>query len=148
MSLYAIAYVSWASADLAPVELDLLLADATAFNRVAGVTGVLMFDGSRFLQYLEGPRDGVASVHGRVLNARRHERIQQLAAGQVETRWFPRWTMATRRIEAAALSPIIEAPWSGFGEGYARQGQGFALLLRAWTGGHGELEPAAVSLGS
>ena len=26
--------------------------------------------------------------------------------------------------------------------------QGLALLLRSWTGGDGELEPAAVSLGS
>ena len=50
MSLHAIAYVSQARPELAPQELDALLADATAFNRMAGVTGVLMFDGERFLQ--------------------------------------------------------------------------------------------------
>ena len=52
MSLHAIAYASEARADLQTTDLDRLLADATAFNRVAGVTGVLMFDGSRFLQSL------------------------------------------------------------------------------------------------
>ncbi len=62
MSLHAIAYASEARADLRQPIFDRLLADATAFNRVAGVTGVLMFDGSRFLQYLEGPQDGIDCV--------------------------------------------------------------------------------------
>lgn len=148
MPLRAIAYVSQARPELAPQELDLLLADATAFNRMAGVTGVLMFDGQRFLQYLEGPRDGLQSVYGRVLNASRHHGVQELAVGGVGARWFPHWTMANRRIEPLALTRIIDAPWAGFNEGRPMTGEGFALLLRSWTGGDGELEPAAVSLGS
>ncbi|GAB3053948.1 BLUF domain-containing protein [Stenotrophomonas tumulicola] len=148
MPLRAIAYVSRARPELQPAELDALLADATAFNRMAGVTGVLMFDGERFLQYLEGPADGLESVFARVLNARRHEGVQQLASGPLPARWFPRWTMANRRIEASLLSDIIDAPWQGFEGPSTASRRGFALLLRNWLGGHGELEPAAVSLGS
>ena len=76
MSLHAIAYASEARADLQTTDLDRLLADATAFNRVAGVTGVLMFDGSRFLQYLEGPEDGIDSVYQRIVNARSYCRVR------------------------------------------------------------------------
>ena len=148
MPLRAIAYVSQARPDLAPQELDLLLADATAFNRMAGVTGVLMFDGERFLQYLEGPRDGLDSVYGRVLNASRHHGVRQLAAGAVSTRWFPHWTMANRRIDPLAMTHIINACWTDISAGRPAAGNGLALLLRSWTGGDGELEPAAVSLGS
>jgi len=148
MALHAFAYVSTASEGLEVPDLDALLADATTFNRMAGVTGVLMFDGRRFLQYIEGPRDGVASVHARILNARRHGSITELAAGGLQARWFPRWTMANRMIEPGALASIVAAPWHGFGDDPQWPGHGFALLLRAWTGGHGELEPAAVSLGS
>jgi len=148
MALHAFAYVSTAREGLDVPDLDALLADATAFNRMAGVTGVLMFDGSRFLQYLEGPRDGLASVHARILNARRHACITELAAGALQARWFPRWTMANRRVEPGVLASIVAAPWCGFSNDPAASGHGFALLLRAWTGGHGELEPAAVSLGS
>ncbi|MEG0184848.1 MAG: BLUF domain-containing protein [Stenotrophomonas sp.] len=148
MPLHAYAYVSTAREGLDVPELDALLADATAFNRMAGVTGVLMFDGHRFLQYIEGPRDGLASVHARISNARRHGSITQLAAGPIQARWFPRWTMANRQVEAGTLASIVAAPWQGFILQPEHPGHGFALLLRAWTDGHGELEPAAVSLGS
>jgi hypothetical protein len=148
MPLRAFVYVSRARAGLAPVELDHLLADATAFNRMAGVTGVLMFDGERFLQYLEGPSDGLASVKARVANATRHEVLHTLAEGRVPARWFPRWTMANREIEPSALSRIIDAPWDGLEADDAAPALGFPLLLRTWTGDEGELEPAAVSLGS
>lgn len=148
MALHAFAYVSTAREGLDAPDLDALLASATTFNRMAGVTGVLMFDGTRFLQYIEGPRDGVASVHARILNARRHGSISELAAGELPSRWFPRWTMANRRIDPATLDSIVDAPWQDFDNAQASGSQGFALLLRAWTGGHGELEPAAVSLGS
>ncbi len=148
MPLHAIAYVSHAREDLADIELDELLADATVFNRVAGVTGVLLFDGVRFLQYLEGPRDGLQSVHARILNASRHHRVCELAAGPLQSRRFPCWTMASRRVDPEVLSDIVAAPWQGFDLGSAMSGQGFAMLLRTWTDGRGELEPAAVCLGS
>ncbi|MCX2892941.1 BLUF domain-containing protein [Stenotrophomonas lactitubi] len=148
MPLHAYAYVSTAREGLDVPELDALLADATAFNRMAGVTGALMFDGSRFLQYIEGPRDGLASVHARIGNARRHGSIIQLAAGPIPSRWFPRWTMANRQVDPATLDSIVAAPWQGFSLELDPPDHGFGLLLRAWTGSHGELEPAAVSLGS
>ncbi len=148
MPLHAIAYVSRAREDLADTELDELLADATAFNRVAGVTGVLLFDGVRFLQYLEGPRDGLESVHARVLNATRHHLMRELAAGPLRSRWFPCWTMASRRVDVAVLSDIVAAPWHGFDMDNAMSDQGFGMLLRTWTDGRGALEPAAVCLGS
>ncbi len=148
MPLHAIAYVSSAREDLADIELDDLLADATAFNRMAGVTGVLLFDGARFLQYLEGPRDGLDSVYARILNAKRHQRLCELASGPLQARWFPCWTMANRRVDANVLSGIVSAPWKGLDIDSAMSGQGFGMLLRTWTDGHGELEPAAVCLGS
>lgn len=148
MPLCAVAYVSRAREDLAATEMDRLLADSTTFNRVAGVTGVLMFDGEHFLQYIEGPADGLESVYARILNAKRHCGLRELAAGPLSARWFPRWTMANRRVEPAVLAGIVDAPWQGFDVGGGMPGHGFALLLRAWMGGHGELEPAAVSLGS
>ena len=114
MSLHAIAYASEARADLRTTDLDRVLADATAFNRVAGVTGVLMFDGSRFLQYLEGPEDGIDSVYQRIVNARSHGQLKVLCRAPVAQRAFPRWSMGTRRIEAELLAQIVDAAWPGF----------------------------------
>ncbi|MFB3130618.1 MAG: BLUF domain-containing protein, partial [Lysobacteraceae bacterium] len=60
MPIRAVAYVSEAGPAVAgdpfglgSGKLDDLVDDAARFNRSAGVTGVLLFDGSRFLQYME-----------------------------------------------------------------------------------------------
>ena len=62
MPIRAVVYVSEASDALRGDLLGLrsgklreLVDDATRFNRDAGVSGVLLFDGTRFVQYLEGP---------------------------------------------------------------------------------------------
>jgi hypothetical protein len=151
MTLHAFAYVSDAVEGIGAADIDRILAEASSFNRVAGVTGVLMFDGLRFLQYLEGPDDGVNSAAQRVLNARSHRRIVELARGEVATRHFPRWTMASARIEPDVMREIVDAEWNGFRAAAPVDGQrrvGFARLLELWTGVSGELEPAAVTLGS
>ncbi|MET4614626.1 hypothetical protein ABIA71_000171 [Stenotrophomonas sp. 2619] len=151
MPLRAIAYTSVAFEGIQASDIDRILAAATSFNKVAGVTGVLMFDGTRFLQYFEGPEDGVDSVYQRVLNSRSHLFLRELARGAVLTRHFPRWTMASAAIEPQVLTAMIETAWEGFSpaapiEGHGRLG--FARLLELWTGVSGELEPAAVTLGS
>jgi hypothetical protein len=151
MSLRAIAYVSDAVEGLDGAGIDHILAEASSFNRVAGVTAVLMFDGHRFVQYFEGPDDGVESVYQRVLNARSHVRLRELAHGDVATRHFPRWTMASARIDAEVLNGIVDTDWRGFSAAAPVDGQrrvGFARMLELWTGVSGELEPAAVTLGS
>ena len=71
MPLRAIAYVSRALPDLSARRLQALVDDAARFNKMAGVTGVLLHDGGRFLQYLEGPPDGIGSVYERILQAGR-----------------------------------------------------------------------------
>lgn len=151
MPLRAIAYTSVAFEGIEASDIDRILAAATSFNKVAGVTGVLMFDGTRFLQYFEGPEDGVDSVYQRVLNARSHLFLRELARGSVHARCFPRWTMASAAIEPQVLTGMIDTPWDAFNPTAPADGPGrvgFARLLDLWTGVSGELEPAAVMLGS
>ncbi|MBW8775888.1 MAG: BLUF domain-containing protein [Stenotrophomonas sp.] len=50
----AIVYVSEAVPGFTSERLKTLMEDAARFNRSAGVTGVLLFDGRHFLQYMEG----------------------------------------------------------------------------------------------
>lgn len=151
MPLRAIAYVSDAIEGINVSDIDRILGAATSFNRVAGVTGVLMFDGAHFLQYFEGPEDGVNSVFQRILNARSHRHLRELARGPVPVRHFPRWTMASASVDAQVLTCIVDHAWHGFTAAPPVNGQprvGFARLLELWTGVSGELEPAALTLGS
>ena len=82
MPLRAIAYVSKVLPDLSAERLHVLVEDAARFNKLAGVTGVLLHDGDRFLQYIEGPPDGIDSVYERIQQAGSHIDIVELARGR------------------------------------------------------------------
>lgn len=89
MPLRAIAYVSEASDSLTAERLQQLVMDAVLFNESADVTGTLLFDGSRFLQYLEGPEAGVNGAYKRILAAGSHSGVVELNRGRVGRRQFP-----------------------------------------------------------
>lgn len=114
MPLRAIAYVSEASAGVSSTVLDTLVGDAARFNTVAGVTGVLLFDGGRFLQYFEGPEDGVAAVHERIRQARSHHGIVELGHARVPQRYFPNWGMRWLGVEPALIQQLSVGDWAGF----------------------------------
>ena len=114
MPLRAIAYISEAAPDMPHHRLDALVEDAARFNRVAGVTGVLLFDGARFLQYVEGPEDGIASVYERIAHASGHSAMTSLARGRVEVRYFPYWSMRWLPSLQTELDRLANSDWAGF----------------------------------
>ncbi|WP_286075727.1 BLUF domain-containing protein [Stenotrophomonas sp. 59] len=114
MPLSAIAYVSRAQPDLSAERLHRLVEDAARFNKLAGVTGVLLHDGERFLQYIEGPPDGIDSVYERILQAGSHIDIIELGRGRLGQRQFPYWAMRSLPVDAAMLRQLSSSDWSGF----------------------------------
>ncbi|PSM14137.1 BLUF domain-containing protein [Stenotrophomonas maltophilia] len=114
MPLRAIAYVSRALPDLSAERLHRLVEDAARFNKLAGVTGVLLHDGERFLQYIEGPPDGIDSVYERILQAGSHIDIIELGRGRLGQRQFPYWAMRSLPVDAAMLRQLSSSDWSGF----------------------------------
>ena len=92
MTHRAVAYVSTAVAGRTPADLDRLLIDARAHNRMEGVTGVLLHDGHRFFQYFEGPPAGVEKIYARIRDSRMHVGLQEL------------------QISAAALNDVAGQP--------------------------------------
>ncbi|WP_127563870.1 BLUF domain-containing protein [Stenotrophomonas indicatrix] len=127
MPLRAIAYVSQAKPDLSAERLQTLVEDASRFNKMAGVTGVLLHDGERFLQYIEGPPDGIDSVYERILQAGSHVDIVELARGRLGQRQFPYWAMRGLPVDAALLRQLSAGDWSGF----ARSVNGDRIMLTA-----------------
>lgn len=110
----AIVYVSEAARALPRRQLDALVADAVRFNRSAGVTGVLLFDGLRFLQYVEGPPDGLDVAFSRVSGASSHGDIIELARGRVGQRRLPFWPMRCLPVTPEDLRQIARADWASF----------------------------------
>ncbi len=121
MPIKAVVYVSEAGPALAgdvreAVEerLQWLIGDASRFNCNAGVTGVLLFDGGRFLQYLEGPDNGVDVAYSRVVGATSHSGLVELQRGRVGQRRLPFWSMRRLSVSPNELSIVAHSDWTGF----------------------------------
>lgn len=128
MANRAIAYASEAVPDLSPDRLTAMVEDAARFNREAGITGVLLFDGRRFLQYIEGPQDALDVAFGRILGASSHREIVELARGRVGRRMFPYWSMRLLPADAHELNQAAYADWRGFVSRAGREGSPWAAM--------------------
>ncbi|AJC16802.1 BLUF domain-containing protein [Pandoraea sputorum] len=75
------AYTSRALPDLDPVALSKIIVHSRGFNESCGITGLLLYDGTTFYQYIEGPAEPLADARQRIEASRHHSSIQVLLDG-------------------------------------------------------------------
>lgn len=119
MLLRAVAYASEATSGFPMDHVDDLARAAARFNFEAGVTGVLLYDGLRFLQYIEGPEDSINVVYSRILSARSHCELIELGRGRVSGRFFPYWSMRLLWVDASEIRSVARSNWDGLSRGGA-----------------------------
>ncbi|MDO6413416.1 BLUF domain-containing protein [Sphingomonas sp. BIUV-7] len=93
-------YISSAVGPCAESDVDAILKTARRNNVILGVTGLLLFDGRRFLQTLEGETASVNAAYQRIRNDPRHRAIVQLSSKETKARAFGDWAMAAQCISA------------------------------------------------
>jgi hypothetical protein len=71
-------------------EVYHLVAGARASNRRLSVSGTLIFSGTYFAQYLEGPEEKLSLLFQRICRDPRHGQIRVLLDSRRERREFPR----------------------------------------------------------
>ena len=112
--------------DAAKVDLGDILRVSRANNRRDRITGLLHYDGRRFLQALEGPAALVEAAYARIRVDPRHFAPVVLSQRPIDAREFGNWDMAAlepgddrdafvARITAlvANASPIVRATFEG-----------------------------------
>lgn len=110
----AVVFVSEACEGLDGRRLSEIMGDASEFNRRAGVTGVTLFDGRRFLSYMEGPPDELDVAFSRAAGATSHCNLIEIARGRVGQRRLPYWPMRCIPVSAPELVQLVGADWTGF----------------------------------
>lgn len=93
-------YISTARPHVGPGAVDDILAASRRNNARAGVTGLLLFNGKRFLQILEGAPAAVESTYERILADDRHFALVKLSERTIDAREFGGWDMAYERFPA------------------------------------------------
>jgi hypothetical protein len=106
---YEILYASQISAQLEPWQIADLVQKGRLRNRAMGVTSLLVFDGTRFCQLLEGGLEAVTALAGTIQRDPRHTDYTVLHAGsQSGPRRFADWDLAFGLHDGNALGEIIE----------------------------------------
>lgn len=90
-------YISTARKGVSWDEVDTILDVSRTNNRRHRVTGLLLFNGKRFLQLLEGPHSEVKAVYDRILRDPRHFALVKLSEREIDEREFGGWDMAFER---------------------------------------------------
>jgi len=105
--LYNIVYCSTATAGIGSVAVADIIAYARRNNPAHGITGLLVFGGGIFFQWLEGPRDNVRQLYANLCKDPRHESIVLLSEDEeIRDRLFPDWDMEL--VEAAQIRDVLQ----------------------------------------
>ena len=87
-ALSSLVYQSRATTPLSEADLQRLIASAQIRNSKEGVTGLLVYDEGRFLQWLEGPAESLDRVWKSIYQDSRHTEITLLGASTTPVRFF------------------------------------------------------------
>ena len=90
--------------------IESILAQAREHNPVSGITGILCYGGSIFLQAIEGGRMQVSDLFGHIQKDARHKDVALLHYEEISERRFGGWTMG--QVNLAKLNHSILLKYS------------------------------------
>jgi hypothetical protein len=101
MSLKSLTYTSLARLDLDAGDLEAIHRTAREVNALEGITGLLIFNGTHFLQIIEGSPEAIDDLVERLRRDPRHNGFEIRDERAMEQRSFPDWSMELVRVSAS-----------------------------------------------
>jgi hypothetical protein len=100
MELKSLTYTSLARLDLTAADIASIHETARHLNALDGITGLLVFNGSRFLQVIEGAEEAIDNLVARLRRDARHSGLEVRDERLVSERSFPDWSMELVTVSA------------------------------------------------
>ena len=100
--LIELTYVSEPAQEMSFLGLMRLLYHSYLRNASAGVTGALIFENNRFGQVIEGPKNQIEDLWGKIQKDTRHKNIHLVESKPIKQRSFSKWTMVFQGSEEVA----------------------------------------------
>ena len=75
-------------------EITSIVEQSRANNDRLNVTGVLVFDGAYFAQFIEGPKANVQALRSAIESDNRHQDVTTILFELADTRDLPNWSLA------------------------------------------------------
>jgi hypothetical protein len=101
MQLKSLTYTSLARLDLTAEDLEAIHRTARELNPLDGITGLLVFNGTHFLQIIEGAEAAIDDLVERLRRDPRHSGFEIRDQRVIEQRSFPDWSMELVRVSGS-----------------------------------------------
>jgi hypothetical protein len=101
MSLKSLTYTSLARLDLQASDLEAIHRTAREANALEGITGLLIFNGTHFLQIIEGAPNAIDELVERLRRDPRHHGLEIRDERNIDSRSFPDWSIELVRVSAS-----------------------------------------------
>jgi hypothetical protein len=115
VTLRRLIYTSRVARAVRFADAEAIASGASARNQQAGLTGLLLYTPSHFVQVLEGPSHAVQATLSRIKRDPRHSDLRVIGDQEVEAREFGPWFMTTRysgvkpdQLESLTLAAALE----------------------------------------
>ncbi|GAA3888519.1 hypothetical protein GCM10022276_04580 [Sphingomonas limnosediminicola] len=99
MDLTSLTYTSLARAGLKRSDIEAIHRSARELNALDGLTGLLIFNGTHFLQIVEGTRSAIDALMVRLRQDPRHTGLEIRDERRIAERCFPGWAMELAHVE-------------------------------------------------
>jgi hypothetical protein len=99
-----LAYVSVRKKNCTDEEIEKILASCKVNNAPLNITGVLLYSESKFIQYVEGESTSLMALYDKIKKDARHEKAVMISYSPIQTRIFPSWQMASRKIASEGIT--------------------------------------------
>lgn len=134
--VFQLRYISTLAEGVRADEVPKILDTARRINRQNRITGLLLFNGERFLQLLEGEEAAVRATFERIAADPRHRGVAILGMTTGDRRAFADWDMAYERLGGTrsgegGLAEQVAAMVAGAPDRIAREFIGYARLQPA-----------------
>lgn len=87
-----------------------IVKQSRAHNGAVGITGLLCFSDGIFLQVIEGGRNAVSALYGRIASDKRHRDVVLLHYAEIAERRFSGWAMG--QVNLGRLNPALLLKYS------------------------------------
>jgi hypothetical protein len=87
---------------------DSILEQSRARNPKLGITGLLCYSDTLFIQVLEGSRDEVCELYNSIVRDDRHRQVRILSFEEIRERRFGSWTMGQVNLAKVNASLLLK----------------------------------------
>lgn len=104
----SIGYISTAIADLTEQQVREIVVESHDNNQSRDVTGILVFNGHNFIQFIEGPDAACDELMETIVCDDRHFGVVRIRDRAIDAREFPNWSMAGRVAQNHMIAAVRE----------------------------------------